>query len=94
MRMTIEERFWGKVKKREDGCWVWNAGVGGKGYGHFKAKGSTHVASRVAYVISGRVLPEGVNLHHLCQNKLCVNPSHMAIKSPDKFLTKTGKEWF
>ena len=32
---TMEQRFWEKVDKKEDGCWVWTANTNHKGYGMF-----------------------------------------------------------
>lgn len=76
-------RFWEKVNK--DGplwngtaCWVWVAYQDGKGYGNFGFGHSKHVkAYRVAYEWAKGSIPKGLELDHLCRNKLCVNPEHM-----------------
>lgn len=67
-------RFENLISKTE-GCWQW-LGYGNP-YGRFKVKGHGLVAHRVSYIMSGRVIPEGLTLDHLCKNILCVNPAHL-----------------
>lgn len=76
-------RFWSKVSEREVGnlvCWEWMAGVRGKSphtYGCFWVLGDTKKAHRVAYEMVYGLIPEGLEIDHLCHNTLCVNPDHL-----------------
>ncbi len=76
---TIAERFWAKVDKADVGCWDW-VGAGGRaanGYGTFWTGERFIGAHRMAYELSVGAVPEGLELDHLCSNKLCCNPDHM-----------------
>ena len=73
---TVEQRFWPKVDKRQDGCWVWQAATL-KGYGQFNVGHRICYAHRVAYELVVGPIPDGLELDHLCRNTLCVNPDHL-----------------
>lgn len=83
--MTVEERFWSKVNKHgpvpacrpELGpCWLWKAGMTGKGYGGFFLDGRKQRAHRVAFVLEHGHWPTN-QLDHLCRVRLCVNVAHL-----------------
>lgn len=74
-------RFWSYVTIT-DGCWLWTGGVRGKGYGAFNAEkpeGRYRMvnAHRYAYEMTRGIVPVGLVLDHLCENRLCVNPAHL-----------------
>jgi HNH endonuclease len=80
----LRERFWRHVEPEpKSGCWLWTAGVDGKGYGQIRGDhqvdGSTKYlrAHRVAYEMAKGSIPKGLVLDHLCRNKTCVNPDHL-----------------
>lgn len=74
----VEGRFWPKVDKQEDDCWLWTArtvdGYGtfwmGYAIGHKKAH-------RLAYELLVGEIPVGLELDHLCRVRNCVNPAHL-----------------
>lgn len=86
---TKEERFWRQVKKSEekDGCWVWTASESGKfagkkdkqGYGMIYHDGKREMAHRFSFKLLKGEIGEGMQLDHLCRNKMCVNPDHLQI---------------
>lgn len=77
---TFQERlFWDKVQKG-NGCWQWLGWTNAKGYGYTKYKDCPErLAHRVAFILDGGVIPEGMVLDHLCRNSSCVRPSHLEV---------------
>jgi hypothetical protein len=72
-------RFWLKVYKNEiTGCWMWQAHTL-NGYGLFTLsnQGGTVRAYRYAYELSFGKIPDGLEIHHKCGKRSCVNPDHL-----------------
>lgn len=72
------ERFWSLVYKSE-GCWLWMGTKSSKGYGMFQLRRGVPLvrAHRVSYFLNNGPLEDGIDLHHTCTNKSCVNPAHL-----------------
>ncbi|WP_406429838.1 HNH endonuclease [Streptomyces sp. NBC_01589] len=68
----------------EGGCWEWVAYRTPDGYGRFTAHGKQHYVHQEAVKASGRRIPEGQSVDHLCQNKACCNPGHLAVVSREE----------
>lgn len=73
----LEERFWSKVDRQPNGCWVWNGSRTPNGYGTFRDGDKGHCAHRLSYQLIKGDIPTGLVLDHLCRNKACVNPDHL-----------------
>jgi hypothetical protein len=75
IRVRLERYF-----ERTDGCWEWTGYKNSVGYGMIGSGGNKSrplMAHRVAYEIYVGPVPAGMELHHVCQNKGCVNPEHL-----------------
>lgn len=83
--MTLEARFWAKVRK-SDGCWEWTGALV-RGYGRVNVQSLpsrrkvTALAHRVSYELLVGLIPDGLHLDHLCRNTRCVRPDHLEAVS-------------
>src|SRR3990167_377165 len=67
-----------KAKYVDEGpgrCWLWKGGKANGGYGSFFLDRHKVAAHRVAYLLAGGTIPDGLDLDHLCRNRACVNPN-------------------
>ena len=71
------ERFFSKVEKQEDGCWIWQAGKTSWGYGTFSLNSRSLPAHRASYEHFVGPIPKGLHVDHLCEVRACVNPAHL-----------------
>jgi hypothetical protein len=78
-RVPASTRVWRHVSKGpSNACWLWTAALNTKGYGSFKGDDETTVrAHRFIYELLVGPVPEGLELDHLCRNRVCVNPAHL-----------------
>lgn len=74
-RLSAEERSWSHVDK-SGACWIWRGASNGR-YAQFRVDGRQVCVHRVSYSFLVGPVPDGMQLDHLCHNKLCVNPEHL-----------------
>lgn len=82
---SLQERFWSKVDRRgPDECWPWTAAVRRKdeGYGAFYLGGRHQPSNRVALLLTGTDVPDGMVACHRCDNPPCCNPAHLFVATP------------
>jgi hypothetical protein len=79
-----EDRFWSKVTGDAfTSCWTWTGAQNSNGYGNFTPASRVYVmAHRFAYEALITEIPSGLQIDHLCLNRLCVNPWHMEPVTP------------
>ena len=58
-------------------CWIWMRGLNADGYGQTNKRGKNVRSHRVAYEMFVGLIPDGLQIDHLCRVRRCVNPEHL-----------------
>ena len=76
---SVEDVFYKVDFGNPDGCWFWLGSLSNKTQGHgvFKINGKQYYIHRAFYSHFIGLIPEGLVIDHLCENKTCVNPFHL-----------------
>jgi hypothetical protein len=80
-------RFWRRVEKRADGCWIWTGAITDSEHGRYDVDGDMQRVHRLTWILAReRDIPETIMWkgeqkptvirHLLCDNKPCCNPAH------------------
>jgi DNA-binding CsgD family transcriptional regulator len=80
-------------------CWLWRGSTINGGYGQFRNfdehaahAGTMVLAHRFSWELERGKIPEGGDLIHICSNRTCVRPDHLALKRQDDRLTPTVRQ--
>jgi hypothetical protein len=80
---AFPQRFLAKIELTPSGCWQWLASTWGHPrykkhrYGQIRDGNRRICAHIFAFRCVYGPVPPGMELDHLCGNKLCVNPGHL-----------------
>ena len=93
----LETRFWKKVEKQQNGCWLWR-GATTNDYGSFWIPQLKRCINAHRFLSGDIAVNKGVVFHHTCPNKLCVNPDHLVkltrsthlLEHPRKLVSHCG----
>ena len=66
----------------DSGCWLWAGSLNAGGYGVAPRNGVSQQAHRVSYAVHFGLIPKGIQIHHICTVRSCVNPMHLQAITP------------
>jgi len=75
IKNKVKKRFWKNVAITPS-CWLWTATIT-DGYGRIQINKKKMYAHRLAYELLIGIIPNGLELDHLCRVRNCVNPNHL-----------------
>lgn len=77
-RRDFRARFWAKVRKTKT-CWLFPCSPNRDGYGRIRIDYKLRKANRVAWELQVGPIPDGMQVLHTCDNRLCVRRSHLFL---------------
>lgn len=80
---SLDCAFDDRIHTEGDGCHLWQGPVSPQGYGAMRFKAKLHLVHRFSYERkTGRKIPDGMMICHVCDVPLCCNPAHLFLGTP------------
>ena len=91
VRGTIRERLTAWSHDDEFGCRIWDGHTYSNGYGRMRVDGVVRLVHRLSYEDAVGPIPDGLEIDHLCMNRLCILPAHLEPVTREVNLKRLGK---
>jgi hypothetical protein len=97
--LTVEDRFWAKVKKTET-CWLWTGKTDDDGYGLLyidrPRSWKRARAHRLMAAWTFGMFDQRLVVRHTCRTPGCVNPEHLrlgTVTDNNRDTVRDGTQW-
>jgi hypothetical protein len=91
MDQRIIEKFWERVEKQENGCWLWTGQLSGSTPWYHSRDSSLTFNGKIISLKLAGINTETMNvvsINSICKNKRCVNPDHLISDDEHRFWSK------
>lgn len=79
-QVPVADRFWSRVAKSVEACWLWTGSKDDDGYGlAFFWHRRRIKAHRLSWELNRGPIPAGLDVLHSCDNPPCVRPDHLFL---------------
>jgi hypothetical protein len=79
MTHTLIAQISKRISVKPNGCWEWEGYKNAQGYGIFRRKRKHYLSHRSLFNELVYPVYPGEDVHHLCENTSCCNPSHLTV---------------
>lgn len=80
----LPARFWAKVQPTAGGCWEFTGATNDNGYPYFRDGDRVRRAHCLSYERLVGPIPDGFEVDHMCENRICIRPSHLEPLTSDE----------
>lgn len=88
---SVEQRIAANSRPEGD-CVVWTGDTQSNGYGRITVEGRKLTPHRARFIARNGSLPDGLEVHHKCHNRLCVKLDHLELKTRRQHLLDHNEE--
>lgn len=79
MRTPLGDRFWVRVNRDGDGCWLWTGPPAPNGYAQAWSGTAQAYVHHLALTLVGVVIPKGLVVGHTCDERICVRNDDVGV---------------
>ncbi len=96
----LRRGFWDRVEPCPmTACWIWSGHLSNLGYARWSyldRSKPTREGYRIAFEVLVGKVPKGLELHHTCEMRCCVNPDHLepVTHAENLFRGRTTDRWW
>ena len=89
----FRERFWRNIHVPYSGCHEWTGATNHGGYGKMSVRSGLSMSThRVGWIMEhGVLIPEGLQIDHLCFNRACARASHLDLVTPRENIRRMAR---